>query len=62
MGPFLIFCSEDDELASCQTIANFAQQLKELGGDVKLVKWSNSPHIGKFLAHFLDFSSQLDSL
>lgn len=62
MGPFLIFCSEDDEFASCQTIFNFAQRLKELGGDVKLVKWSNSPHIGEFLFYFLEFSFQHDNL
>ncbi|XP_042439200.1 uncharacterized protein LOC122024611 [Zingiber officinale] len=51
MGAFLIFCSEDDELASYQTIVNFGQRLKELGGDVKLVKWSNSPHIGHYKHH-----------
>lgn len=45
-GPFLIFCSEHDNLAPYQIICNFAQCLQDLGGDVKLVKWSGSPHLG----------------
>lgn len=48
-APYLILCSEDDDLALCQIICNFAQRLQELGGDVKLVKWSNSPHVGSLL-------------
>ncbi|WMV27467.1 hypothetical protein MTR67_020852 [Solanum verrucosum] len=45
-APYLILCSEDDDLAPCQTICNFAQRLKDLGSDVKLLKWSSSPHVG----------------
>ncbi|KAJ9674453.1 hypothetical protein PVL29_023789 [Vitis rotundifolia] len=44
-APYLILCSEDDDLAPYQIICNFAQRLQELGGDVKLVKWNSSPHI-----------------
>lgn len=48
-GPYLILCSENDDLAPNQVICNFAQRLKELGGDVKLVKMNGSPHVGLFL-------------
>ncbi|XP_057973657.1 uncharacterized protein LOC131161714 isoform X2 [Malania oleifera] len=44
-APYLILCSENDDLASYQTICNFAQRLQELGGDVKIVKWEDSPHV-----------------
>ncbi|KAA8537735.1 hypothetical protein F0562_027275 [Nyssa sinensis] len=47
-APYLILCSEYDDLAPYQTICNFAQRLKELGGDVKLVKWNSSPHVGHY--------------
>lgn len=49
MGPFLILCSEDDDIAPYQVICNFAQRLQDLGGDVKLLKWNSSPHVGMFL-------------
>lgn len=51
-APYLILCSEDDDLAPFHTICNFAQRLKDLGGDVKLVKWSNSSHVGRLLTVF----------
>lgn len=47
-APYLILYSENDDLAPCQVIYNFAQRLRELGGDVKLVKWNGSPHVGLF--------------
>lgn len=47
MGPILIFSSEDDDLAPYQVIFNFSLRLKELGVDARLVKWSNSPHVGE---------------
>lgn len=40
--PYLILCSENDDLAPYQTIHNFATRLQELGGNVKLVKWNDS--------------------
>ncbi|KAJ0785775.1 putative alpha/Beta hydrolase [Helianthus annuus] len=45
-APYLILCSENDNLAPYQIICNFAQRLESLGGDVKLVKWTSSPHVG----------------
>ncbi|URE14206.1 hypothetical protein MUK42_11544 [Musa troglodytarum] len=62
MGPFLIFCSEDDDLASYQIIFNFSQHLNELGGDVRLVKWINSPHVGHYSHHRTDYHSNLIEL
>lgn len=48
-APYLIFCSEKDDLAPFQDISNFAQRLKDLGCDVKVVKWDTSPHVGKHM-------------
>ena len=48
-APYLILCSENDDLAPYQTICNFAQRLQELGADVKVVKWNGSPHVGLLL-------------
>ncbi|KAG8377635.1 hypothetical protein BUALT_Bualt08G0053500 [Buddleja alternifolia] len=47
-APYLILCSEDDDLAPVQIICNFANRLKDLGADVKLVKWNSSSHVGHF--------------
>lgn len=53
-GPILIFCSENDELAPYQVVYNFAQSLQELGADVKLVKWNDSPHVGMYNMTMID--------
>ena len=53
VGPILILCSEDDQLAPFSVIENFGQRLLELGGDVNLVKWHSSPHVGMFISPFL---------
>ncbi|KAK6130937.1 hypothetical protein DH2020_035316 [Rehmannia glutinosa] len=47
-APYLILCSEDDDLAPFHIIFNFATRLKDLGADVKLVKWKTSSHVGHF--------------
>ncbi|KAL0360813.1 UNVERIFIED_CONTAM: hypothetical protein Sradi_3765800 [Sesamum radiatum] len=47
-APYLILCSEDDDLAPFQVIHNFANRLKDLGADVKLAKWNSSSHVGHF--------------
>ncbi|KAL0729688.1 hypothetical protein Bca4012_025781 [Brassica carinata] len=44
--PYLILCSENDDLPPYQTIHNVTTRLQELGGNVKLVKWNDSPHVG----------------
>ncbi|XP_010275591.1 PREDICTED: uncharacterized protein LOC104610588 isoform X2 [Nelumbo nucifera] len=61
-GPFLIFCSEDDELAPFQTICNFAQRLQDLGADVKLVKWNGSPHVGHYRHYPTDYKAAVTEL
>ncbi|KAF8109296.1 hypothetical protein N665_0098s0024 [Sinapis alba] len=47
-APYLLLCSENDELAPHQLISSFTHQLQELGGEVKVVKWKNSPHAGHY--------------
>ncbi|XVE66866.1 hypothetical protein DITRI_Ditri08aG0114500 [Diplodiscus trichospermus] len=44
-APYLILCSENDDLASYPVINNFAQCLQDLGADIKIVKWNGSPHL-----------------
>ncbi|KAL5714208.1 hypothetical protein ACHQM5_016199 [Ranunculus cassubicifolius] len=61
-GPYLILCSEDDDLAPYQTISNFAQRLQELGGDVKLVKWNNSSHVGHYKHYPTDYKAAVTEL
>uniref|UniRef100_A0A5B7AX05 DUF829 domain-containing protein n=1 Tax=Davidia involucrata TaxID=16924 RepID=A0A5B7AX05_DAVIN len=61
-APYLILCSEDDDLAPCQVICNFAQRLKELGGDVKLVKWNSSPHVGHYRHYQIDYKAAVTEL
>ncbi|KAI3807224.1 hypothetical protein L1987_23149 [Smallanthus sonchifolius] len=56
-APYLILCSEDDNLVPHQTICNFAQRLENLGGDVKLVKWASSPHVGHYGHHPDEYKS-----
>ncbi|KAK4401638.1 B3 domain-containing protein [Sesamum angolense] len=44
-APFLILCSEHDDVAPISTLCNFAQRIQELGGNVKFVKWSTTAHL-----------------
>ncbi|XP_071686290.1 uncharacterized protein [Rutidosis leptorrhynchoides] len=61
-APYLIFCSENDDLAPYQTICNFAQRLQSLGGDVKMVKWSSSPHVGHYQHHREEYKAAVTDL
>ncbi|XP_057531932.1 uncharacterized protein LOC130810031 [Amaranthus tricolor] len=61
-APYLIMCSEDDDLAPCETICNFAHRLRKLGGDVRLVKWTSSPHVGHYRHYPLDYKSAVSEL
>jgi len=56
-GPILILCSEDDQLATYSVVQKFGQHLLELGGDVNLIKWHSSPHVGMFSVFCLRNSS-----
>ncbi|CAK9176993.1 unnamed protein product [Ilex paraguariensis] len=61
-APYLLLCSEDDDLAPCQIICNFAQRLQDLGGDVKLVKWKSSPHVGHYRHYPIDYKVAVTEL
>lgn len=60
--PYLILCSENDDLAPCQVICNFAERLQELGGNVKLVKWDRSPHVAHYRDHPIDYKAAVTEL
>ncbi|KAJ8625133.1 hypothetical protein MRB53_033663 [Persea americana] len=62
MGPFLILCSEEDDIAPYQVICNFAQRLQDLGGDVKLVKWNSSPHVGHYKHYPVEYKDAVNQL
>ncbi|KAG8090142.1 hypothetical protein GUJ93_ZPchr0011g28550 [Zizania palustris] len=62
VGPILIFCSEDDELVPCSIIQKFGRRLLELGGDVNLVKWQNSPHVGHYKRHPEEYRAAVTEL
>ncbi|XP_022982259.1 uncharacterized protein LOC111481139 isoform X1 [Cucurbita maxima] len=61
-APYLILCSEEDDLAPYQTIFNFAQRLEDLGRDVKLIKWNGSPHVGHFLHFPIEYRAAVTEL
>lgn len=47
-APFLILCSESDDLAPYPVVYTFAQQVQGLGGHVRLFGWKDSPHVGHY--------------
>ncbi|GAB4839373.1 hypothetical protein Ancab_028898 [Ancistrocladus abbreviatus] len=61
-APYLFLCSKDDDLAPCQIICNFAMRLQELGGDVTLVKWNSSQHVGHYRQHHDDYQAAVAEL
>lgn len=61
-APFLILCSEDDDLAPYHVICNFAQHLQDLGGDVNLVKWNGSPHVGHYKHYPIQYKAAVSNL
>ncbi|KAJ0085805.1 hypothetical protein Patl1_08988 [Pistacia atlantica] len=61
-APYLILCSENDDLAPYQVIHNFAQRIRELGGDVKLVKWIDSSHVGHYRHYPIDYKAAVTEL
>lgn len=61
-APYLIICSEKDDLAPYQIICNFAQRLQDLGGEVKLVKLNDSPHIGHYKHYPIQYRAAVTNL
>lgn len=47
-APFLILCSENDDLAPYPVIYSFAQRVQGLGGHVRFINWKDSPHLGHY--------------
>ncbi|KAK6916468.1 Protein of unknown function DUF829, TMEM53 [Dillenia turbinata] len=47
-APYLLICSERDDFAPYEIISNFAQRLQDFGGDVNLVNFNGSPHVGHY--------------
>ncbi|XP_062198164.1 uncharacterized protein LOC133900901 isoform X2 [Phragmites australis] len=62
VGPILILCSEDDQLATFSIVQDFGQRLLELGGDVNLVKWHSSPHVGHYKHHPEEYRAAVTEL
>ncbi|CAN0846575.1 hypothetical protein LINGRAHAP2_LOCUS4518 [Linum grandiflorum] len=61
-APYLILCSDDDELVPCNVICNFGHQLQVVGADVALVKWNASPHLGHYKHHPMAYTSAVTNL
>ncbi|XP_044508769.1 uncharacterized protein LOC123227717 [Mangifera indica] len=61
-APFLFLCSENDEYAPLQVIFNFTQRIQELGGDIELVTWNGSPHIGHYKHYPIQYRAAVTSL
>ncbi|KAK8623377.1 hypothetical protein V6N13_118263 [Hibiscus sabdariffa] len=61
-APYLILCSENDDLAPYQVICNFAQRIQQLGGDLKLLKFNGSPHVGHYRHYPIDYKAAVTEL
>lgn len=62
IGPILILCSENDELAPLETIHMFSSNLCKLGGKVDVVVWKDSKHVGHFRRHPEQYSIEVRKL
>ncbi|KAK7362654.1 hypothetical protein VNO77_04773 [Canavalia gladiata] len=61
-APFLILCSENDDLVRFQSIYDFAQRLQNLNADVNLVNFSSSPHLGHYKHHPIQYRAAVSHL
>ncbi|KAL0384196.1 UNVERIFIED_CONTAM: hypothetical protein Sradi_2813900 [Sesamum radiatum] len=61
-APFLILCSENDDVAPISTQYNFAQRIQELGGNVKVVKWSTTAHLGHYKHESVQYMTAITEL
>ncbi|PWA62314.1 hypothetical protein CTI12_AA364800 [Artemisia annua] len=61
-APFLILCSESDDLAPYPVVYTFAQQVQGLGGHVRLFGWKDSPHVARTAKYNVQFVDSNQSL
>ncbi|KAL9327450.1 hypothetical protein ACSQ67_008095 [Phaseolus vulgaris] len=61
-APFLLLCSENDDLVRYQNIYDFAQRLRNLNGDVNLVNFSSSSHLGHYKHHPIQYRIAVNHL
>ncbi|XP_027348674.1 uncharacterized protein LOC113860196 isoform X2 [Abrus precatorius] len=61
-APFLILCSENDDLVRCQSIYDFVQRLRNLNADVNLVNFSSSSHLGHYKHHPIQYRAAVNHL
>lgn len=62
VGPILILCAEEDELAPIETIHMFSANLCRLGGKVDVVAWKGSTHVGHFRRYPEQYSREVNRL
>lgn len=62
MGPILILCSENDELAPLETVHMFSSNLRKLGGKVDVVTWKDTKHVGHFRRYPEQYASEVRKL
>ncbi|KAE8706093.1 hypothetical protein F3Y22_tig00110406pilonHSYRG00017 [Hibiscus syriacus] len=60
-APYLILCSEKDDLAPYPVICNFAQSLEDLGADIEIVKWNGSPHLEHYKHYPIQYRAAVAS-
>ncbi|XP_042008555.1 uncharacterized protein LOC121757128 isoform X1 [Salvia splendens] len=56
-APFLILFSQNDDVATCSTLSDFAQNLQDLGADVKVMKCDTSVHIGRYKPQSVQYTA-----
>ncbi|XP_016477338.2 uncharacterized protein LOC107798817 [Nicotiana tabacum] len=61
-APFLILCSENDEIAPYQSVFKFAHCLQDMGADVKMIKWKSSCHLGLYQSDPIRYGAAVDQL
>ncbi|XP_022868854.1 uncharacterized protein LOC111388396 isoform X1 [Olea europaea var. sylvestris] len=57
-APFLILCSENDDVATYPVVCKFARQLRDMGGNVNVVKW-NTGHYKHQSIHYTTAIAEL---
>ncbi|KAK4340271.1 hypothetical protein RND71_041733 [Anisodus tanguticus] len=61
-APFLILCSENDDIAPYQSVCKFAHGLQDMGVDVKMMTWKSSCHVGLYESDPIQYSVAINQL